>query len=899
MIVALSLALGALAFDPGVPIEAQGSDGGGTTDLPVGIPVVYEALDGSESLVLTIGEIIDPFEEGLSSRYRSRLSAEAQRYVALRLHIENTASTDLRRLGPKGIRLLDTDTFLYAPTHVGRDGEAKAADPKLPTGGIPAGATIEGLLFYELPEETEVVSVLFAPSNDRLITLSSRGQHTDPGGTTADEPSTTEVEAPTPVQPDLADLDSTGSYDSAYFGHRVHWDPDHWGAVEALSQPDGDHLSLEGDVVTVSVDGLRDLDGDAHRCLVDQVYGDLDEAIGFDAPPDDVKAPTEDGRLPADAGLYLITPDEDGHPREIVRYVECRTLLAGEAVLRIVVTAPERYWDVDRGLVAEVLSAIELPVWSPDPGTAEPMASLPSPSPDAENINVDAATVWQAGAGREYLSLLGDRSVGAGVGDGSVPRIVTDPLPPGEVREGSTAETETIATEPQVPAMDCDTLLTFEDVDEALATWGRIDAGLDGDTFGVSGGEVCTTRLFSDESIFVRIEPGDAGDFEPGAEMLGASGRRIPAFGDEALLFHTADIGAEGQTILSVRERRDVGTLQFRLALGRPDIEEPERSLVLARLARDVLPRFPGSRLQSPPASIADGLSLSPADDGDRSHLTYVDNLQVKEEAGEWTRGEGLIATLRMFAGEGAPEEVLRHGTSLDWEATGILSMAARYLDEGTGDTEERAEIERLLDRLTWDDNELEAMAGITPAAPSTALRGASIGVVGQPRPVAMGMSVQRLTRRQPAVRTAQAWAVDCIEFFDEEAWKEEVTGVGPCLEWTSVDIPGQAADKYRIFMPAAPLPQAGWTETHRYTALEALQLSALWFEDEGNRLARAAGAPGRMPPVNVVFGTMDTGDLADAWPVEREACGVRLLPAMQGLSAIAFHQTVAHELAH
>gem|GEM_PF-6597328 len=41
MIVALSLALGALVVDTGAPVEAQQSGGDGNADLPVGIPVPY------------------------------------------------------------------------------------------------------------------------------------------------------------------------------------------------------------------------------------------------------------------------------------------------------------------------------------------------------------------------------------------------------------------------------------------------------------------------------------------------------------------------------------------------------------------------------------------------------------------------------------------------------------------------------------------------------------------------------------------------------------------------------------------------------------------------------------------------------------------------------------------
>jgi hypothetical protein len=157
VIVVLSLALGALVVDTGVPVEAQRSGNDGNADLPIGIPVPDEALDGSESLTVTIDEIIGPFESGLSARDVDRLPTEERRYVALRVHVENTAATDLPYFFANSIQLLDADTLLHKPTSVQRDKEARAADPKLASGEIAAGASVEGLLFYELmgPDRTE------------------------------------------------------------------------------------------------------------------------------------------------------------------------------------------------------------------------------------------------------------------------------------------------------------------------------------------------------------------------------------------------------------------------------------------------------------------------------------------------------------------------------------------------------------------------------------------------------------------------------------------------------------------------------------------------------------------------------------------------------------------------
>jgi len=351
VIVALSLALGALVVDTGAPVEAQRSGGDGNADLPVGIPVPYEALDGSESLTLMVDEIIDPYEAGLSAHDVDRLSTEATRYVALRVHVENTAATDLPYFFANKVQLLDSDTLLHKPTSVQRDAEARAVEPNLASGEILTGGSVEGLVLYELAEAAEVEAVLFTPSRDRLITLSSRAAPPGPAAVATDEPSEvaapasmqpgpaavatdepsepeapaslqptpaavatdepSEPEAPASLRPDLNELDATGSYDSARFGHHVDWDPSQWSVVDALTEPGHDHLALESDVVTISIDGMEDFDGDPERCLVDLVYRDLDEVTGFDAPPEEILPPTADGQLSTDAGLYVVTRDGD------------------------------------------------------------------------------------------------------------------------------------------------------------------------------------------------------------------------------------------------------------------------------------------------------------------------------------------------------------------------------------------------------------------------------------------------------------------------------------------------------------------------------------------------------------------------------------------------------------
>jgi len=866
LIVALSLALGAIAVDTAAPVEAQQSGDDDNANLSIGIPVPYEALDGSESLTVTIDEIIDPFESGLSAHDVDRLSAEEKRYVALRVHVENTAATDLPYFSPNDIQLLDADTLLHKPKSPSRDREARAADPKLASGEIAAGASVEGLLIYELARAAELEAVIFTPARDRLITLSSRALQPTPAAVATDEPSEPEApaspeptsaavatdepsepEAPASPGPDLTEFAADGSYHSRPFGYGLTWDPSIWTVREASAGPDRDRLLLEGDLVSIEVEGLGDLEGDARRCLIDRVYADLDVASGFDATPADVLPPTGGDRLPPASGLYLfIHDDADGRSHESVRYVECRTLGSGPAVLRLVMSAPATRWVADRGAAADVRAAIDLP--DQMPGVATPEA------PD----------------------------------DVSVP-----PAPP------------------EVAMLSCGELISSEEIEIALAVWERVRAGEDADTAGHSGGEVCSEQIASDERMRLRLEPGDPSDFESGAELFGVEGRPIPGIGDAALLFRDIDgDAAEGTSILSIREHRDVGELVFRLTLGRPDLDSPARSLILAKLARDVLPRFPGIPVPAAGRSISLAEALE-AEPPDLSNLSFVANLRAKEEAGEWTRGEGLVATLRYFAGELDSSDVLRDADNLGWEGTGILGMATEYLEDGP-EEEAKAEIARLVDLLVWTGPELEAMAGITTPDAAAPLRLAAAGtapaVTAPFRLAAAGISTP--AAGAPFRRTVTAsedtefmkWALDeaCPTFF-----QRFIDASLPCLKWRTVEAPPGSDGTYRVYVPS-PIdlvsPPGGWRTAHYDAAVEAAEVSAAWLETTGRRLVGSLGGPGRMIDVDIVF-TLQAHQrkLATAYaraPNPSE-CSVALYTGLQKVTLAQLKQVIAHELAH
>jgi hypothetical protein len=246
-------------------------------------------------------------------------------------------------------------------------------------------------------------------------------------------------------------------------------------------------------------------------------------------------------------------------------------------------------------------------------------------------------------------------------------------------------------------------------------------------------------------------------------------------------------------------------------------------------------------------------VELEPAD---RSDVSYVDNLLAKVESGEWTRGEGLVATLQLFAGERDAANVLLHPELLDHEGTGIFHMAAEYLKDGS-DEDAKAEISRLLDALVFSVEQLQAMAGL---ATQSALFGTKDSVG------------------------------DCVKFFRDH---ETPPGIGLCLEQESTTVDGKL---YRVFFPAGNLPSAGWTGHHVTLALDAMKDAVPKYDE----LGKTYGESARMPTAALVFSASGGGGLwGSSFPSQDGPCGVAIFTALQSKSDDEFKQAIAHELAH
>ena len=407
-----------------------------------------------------------------------------------------------------------------------------------------------------------------------------------------------------------------------------------------------------------------------------------------------------------------------------------------------------------------------------------------------------------------------------------VPTDVATTAPTGD----SPADTGGASPErPDVPAVDCGPLLTVEEVDDALG-W-SIGDDRPGPIL-TERGEVCLHSLLADQDVFVQIQPGEPGDFEPGASVIGVSGESVAAVGDEALWFGGEGSEAGGDVgALSVRQNTSLGAIYFRIFVGRPDLDSAAQREIAKTVALNALPRFPGVE------------------------VGYVNNLLVKQAAGEWTRGEGLVATLSLFAGEAEATQVLLNPELVDFDGTGVIRMAREYLEDGPDD-EAKTEIERLLERLILSRERLEAMAGIGPPTTARGLQAISFGK-------ARG-------------------ADDCGSYFGAP---------GPCLVETDIapeldEMFGEG--KYALFVPEEEL-QTGWTDEHVDWAREAMKESAIAYE-----------ALSDMLNVDIMFTKFTFGPHTVADPnFAGGDCFINVNRSMQGEDESVFKQNIAAAMAH
>ncbi|MDX1469322.1 MAG: hypothetical protein R3258_08265 [Acidimicrobiia bacterium] len=516
-----------------------------------------------------------------------------------------------------------------------------------------------------------------------------------------------------------------------------------------------------------------------------------------------------------------------------------------------------------------------------------------------------------------------------------------------------------------VPALDCSDYLELDEIAEALAS--SQSDGRDVDLR--KEDEICDYVLSGDDRYFVRLEPGQIGDVEPGGRLLGVIGEPVPDIGDEALWFGGPDATGGGASgALSVIQSTPLGVLHFRIVLGRPDLGSPDQLAIAQSLASKALPRFPGMPLlpstevnlcelvsdaeaeevladyrDTHPATReevfvtslrADGVDLT--EEGD-SHCTklilaeiYIrvqqgsladfepdaeyegvvgeeitgvgdgatwfadvpyqdpftaahnqgvlavrlgesafrvvlavpdtpaadqletvtglargaiiritgeepvaeavisepdvvepelglaENLLALEQAGEWTLGEGLVATLGWFAGEAETSNVIASEPSLFELGDDVFDLAFDYLSNNQDDPS-RAAVEELLRRLITTPGRLTATSAFEGQPPETAFR------------------LIRVTSHDQGYKNTLDSSDYCWDVYGVEG--------GGCLKEVEIpDLDPEYADDYKLGRPQSDFAGA-WGESHYSAAAEAVAKSAEVLEPRGD-----------MPAVVVLF---------------------------------------------
>ncbi len=191
--------------------------------------------------------------------------------------------------------------------------------------------------------------------------------------------------------------------------------------------------------------------------------------------------------------------------------------------------------------------------------------------------------------------------------------------------------------------------------------------------------------------IYVRVESGGHDLLDEGANLDGVMGEPVTGIGDRAMFFEKVPF----RSSFSAPHEIDVLVVGwqdavFSVVISLPDLQPEAQFAAVRSLAGKALGRIPGG-----PGAVTTFIDESP----DLSALGFVENLLARETAGTWSREEGLIATLQLFAGETDSNAVLDQAELLDRSGTGIIALAQEYL-ETEADTPGRQEIARLLDLL-------------------------------------------------------------------------------------------------------------------------------------------------------------------------------------------------------
>jgi hypothetical protein len=153
------------------------------------------------------------------------------------------------------------------------------------------------------------------------------------------------------------------SYVSPSFGWSITWDEDLWEVAAEQSDGENDFLLLasSGGTGTINFTSANDYEGDPDTCLEDliDIFGsqdgieDFEPARGVDDEP---LVEVDDQEV----AIYDATRVDGDEETEVRFYLECRTLVEGEAVLAIIWFVQADAYESELDAVTELLEGIEV-----------------------------------------------------------------------------------------------------------------------------------------------------------------------------------------------------------------------------------------------------------------------------------------------------------------------------------------------------------------------------------------------------------------------------------------------------------------------------------------------------------------------------------------------------------
>lgn len=169
------------------------------------------------------------------------------------------------------------------------------------------------------------------------------------------------------------------TYTSPTYGYTLTWNANDWKVKKESSQNGYDELVLESTLSTVYFEAFNGYNGSATACVKDEqnslstTSGVTNVQIGKDANGQPLQGSDATGAY-AVFTFHLTT--EDGTQYDLAEYADCRTLVAGSAVLKIsLITVRGAYNDaIAQG--QQLLAGLALPGQAAqNPPTAEPTAT--------------------------------------------------------------------------------------------------------------------------------------------------------------------------------------------------------------------------------------------------------------------------------------------------------------------------------------------------------------------------------------------------------------------------------------------------------------------------------------------------------------------------------------------